>query len=176
VAGVEVLGDDLFGDFGGFDFAFLHFGGDGASGFDDFGAAAVAEREDQRHAGVFGEGGLGLGELFLDEFGEAIDLADDFEADVVFVHLGYFGFQVAGEILHERIDFVFGAVPVFDGEGVESEVFDAEFAAGAEDGADTFDAGAMSFHARELTLLGPAPVAIHDDGEVGREVLPGLRT
>src|SRR5688500_16965892 len=53
VTGVEMLGDDLLVNFGGFEFAFLYFRGDGASGFNDFGAATVAEREDQRHTGVF---------------------------------------------------------------------------------------------------------------------------
>ena len=60
-----------------------------------------------------------------------------------------------------------GAFPVFGGEGVEGEVADAAVTGGLDDGADGLDAAAMALDAGEPAFLGPAAVAIHDDGDVG---------
>ena len=174
VAGVEVLGDDLFGDFGGVDVALLDLGGDGADAFDDLDACAVAEGEDEGQTGVFFEGGAGFGELFLDEFGQAIDLADDIEADIAAVEFADFVLQKPGEIFHQGVHFVLGAVPILDGERVKGQVFYPQFAASADDGTDGFDAVAVAFDARQVAGLGPTAVAIHDDGNVGGEAGFGL--
>ena len=40
-----------------------------------------------------------------------------------------------------------------------------------DDVADRVDAGAMAFDARQMALRRPAPVAVHDDGDVGRQLL-----
>jgi hypothetical protein len=71
--------------------------------------------------------------------------------------------------LHEEFDFGFGAAPVFDGEGVEGESFDVEAGAGFDGGAGGLCTGAVSGDAREMTLLRPATVAVHDDGDVAGE-------
>jgi hypothetical protein len=105
-------------------------------------------------------------QLLLDEFGQAVNLADGVQADVVPVQFPDLPLEESGQVLHQRIHFVLGAVPVLDGKGVERQVFDARLARGAHDGADGLDAVAMPLHARQAALFGPASVAIHDDGHV----------
>ena len=104
--------------------------------------------------------------MFLDVFGQAINLADDFEANVVLVQFGGFGFEIMDKIFHQRIHFVFWTVPILDGEGVESQVFDAEFAGSANDDASGFRPGAVTFDPRQMALLCPTSVAVHNNGDV----------
>ena len=60
----------------------------------------------------------------------------------------------------------FGRVPVFGGKGIEREELDAGFLAGFDAFADGLGAGAVAGDARQAAVLGPAAVAIHDDGDV----------
>ena len=136
-------------------------------GFDDLRAPAVTEGQNEGQAVVAGQGRFGFAQLFLDEFRQAVNLADGFEADIVAVQFADFRFEEPRQVLHEGIDFLFGAVPVFDGKGVKCQIFNSRLAGGADDGADGFDAVAMAFDAGQMALLGPAPVAVHDNGHVG---------
>ena len=85
VAGVEMLGKGLLRDVGGVEFAGFDFFRDAADGVHDLGATTVAESHNERQAVVFRERLNGFAEMVLDVFGQAINLAYDFEADVVFV-------------------------------------------------------------------------------------------
>ena len=64
-----------------------------------------------------------------------------------------------------------GAAPIFEREGVESEARKLQAGAGFDDLAGGFHSGAVSGDAREMAALGPAAVAVHDDGEVLGEAL-----
>jgi len=96
-----------------------------------------------------------------------MEASDVLQADVVFVEGGDFLFQVAGQELHQEGDFGFGAaLPVFFGEGIQSEGRDADAGSALNRIADGGDPGAMSGDAGEVALAGPATVAVHDDGDV----------
>ena len=142
---------------------------DGVHGVNDFGAAAVIEGDGKNHAGVFGEGFCGLASVSLDSFGEFVGATEEAHADIVFLEERHFLANVFAEELHEEFDFGFGAAPVLDGEGVEGEGFDVQAGSGFDGGARGIGAGAMPSDAREMALLGPAAVAVHDDGDVTRE-------
>ena len=60
-------------------------------------------------------------------------------------------------------------LPVLDGERVQRQHLDAEARRSLDDFAHRFDAGAVAFDARQMSLRGPATVAVHDHGDVGRE-------
>ena len=77
--------------------------------------------------------------------------------------------QVALEQHHQRADFGRRPLPVFDGERVEREDFEAEARRGFHHVAHRIDAGAVAFDARQVALAGPPPVAVHDDGDVARQ-------
>ena len=58
--------------------------------------------------------------------------------------------------------------PVLRAEGKDRQDADAEIAGGAHRAAQRLDAAAMAFAARQAARRRPAPVAIHDDGDVPR--------
>ena len=62
-------------------------------------------------------------DVFADAFGKLFGAADEQQADIVFVEERQFAFQVFAEESHEEFDFGFGAAPVFEREGVESEAW-----------------------------------------------------
>ena len=64
---------------------------------------------------------------------------------------------------------VIGTLPVLDGERVQRQDLDAEPGGRLDDVADRFDAGAMALDPRQVSLRGPAAVAVHDDGDVLRQ-------
>ena len=163
---VEMLRDDLLVDLRGFEFPLLHLGRDGADGLDDLRAPAIAEREREREAAVLGKGLLRLHQLRLHRFGQSVNLPDGVETDVVLVQLPDLILEIAGEVLHQRIDLVLGAVPVLDGEGVEGEILDTRLARRAHDGAHGFRSLPVPLDAREMPLPRPTPISIHDDGHM----------
>ena len=113
--------------------------------------------------------------VFLDRFGQAVDLADDLQVDVVFVELRGLGLEVMHQVLHQGIHLFLGPIPILDGKGIEREILDAQFAGGADDGARGLRSRPMAFDAGQVPLLGPAPVAVHDDGHMPRQGTPRLR-
>jgi len=74
------------------------------------------------------------------------------------------------EQAHQAGDLLGGAFPVFDREGVEGDVADADGAGGIDDRADCLDAAAVSLQPGKAARLGPAAVAVHDDGNVLRDL------
>ena len=139
----KMIGNDLLVDVRRIELAAFHLFADTADGVHDFNAAAIAQRHHQREAVVFGKCRDGFLEMFLHVFRQAVNLADDFEADVVLVqHLRRFGSEIVDEIFHQRVHFVLGPVRVLGGKGVEREILDAEFAGGADDDARGFRASA----------------------------------
>src|SRR5213080_843743 len=107
--------------------------------------------------------------MLLDYLRQAIGLADDFQADIVLVQLRGFALEIMDEIFHQRIHFILWPVPVLDGKGIERVVFDSEFRSGPNDDAGGFSASAVALNARQVFLSCPAPVAIHDDGDMPRQ-------
>ena len=69
---------------------------------------------------------------------------------------------------HESSDFVGRTAPVLGGKGVESNNGHAALAQPADHSPDVGNAFTVASMAREAALCGPASVAVHDDGNVGR--------
>src|SRR5439155_20532215 len=78
--------------------------------------------------------------------------------------------EVATQEGHEPVHLARRALPVLGREGVQGEVADTELAAHLDDGAHGVLPHPMPLEAREAALLCPAPVAVHDDGHVARQV------
>jgi hypothetical protein len=60
--------------------------------------------------------------------------------------------------------------PIFGAEAIEGELADAEPAAFFDGAANTGDALQMPVNALLAALLGPAAIAIHDDGDMVRQL------
>src|SRR5215469_1723711 len=79
------------------------------------------------------------------------------------------------EVFHQRVHLVLGPVPVLDGKRVESQVLDSKLAGGADDYAGGFSPRPMTLNSRKVALPGPAAIAVHDNGHVGRKRGLGFR-
>src|SRR5262249_60282007 len=66
------------------------------------------------------------------------------------------------------VDFGGGPRPVLGAERKNGEKVDSEIASGTHGTAQRLDAAAMPFPARQPARGRPAPVAVHDDGNVPR--------
>src|ERR1700677_36980 len=75
--------------------------------------------------------------------------------------------EIAAQKAHQEIDFCFRTLlPVFLGEGVQRERRNSDARCGLASGTHGGHAGAMSGNARHVPTPGPAPVSVHDDGDM----------
>ena len=144
-----------------------------AEGVGQFGAAGVVDGQAEDHAGVGTADADGFAEFVEHPLGQALFAAEVADLDVVVHDGGPFTGQVEGVEVHEGLDLVFGAFPVFGAEGVEGEAFDAKAGTFGDDGADGFAALAVAVDAGQALAFGPAAVAVQDDGNVAGHFLPG---
>ena len=140
--------------------------GQGLRGLDDLAAAAVAQGQGHDHLGAVGGGGDGLGQFALHRFRELLQVADGIKGDLIVLHLGEFPLQVAAQNGHQDPDFQGGALPVLFGEGEQGEIRDAQFPGQAGDDPDGLHPDHMALDAQQAAALGPAAVAVHDDGHM----------
>src|SRR6266436_2281642 len=155
----------------GSEIAALDAAGDRAHGFRQLLTAAVADGEDDRHAGVPLGALDDVAERELHLAGELPDVADREEADAILHHPLHFGHEVVAEKAHQRRHFVLWAVPVLAREGVEAQVRDAEPARGLDDLLHRVLATAMPHDTGQPALGSPTPVSVHDDRDVARQAL-----
>ena len=92
--------------------------------------------------------------------------ADHPHADVVAMKLGEIVAEVTLEKLHQHRDFFGRPAPVLRGEAVDRQIGDAELDRRAHRAAHRLDAAPMALETRQAARLRPAPVAVHDDGDV----------
>ena len=101
--------------------------------------------------------------------GKPVQPAQVADFDAVFVQLeGLLVYRFLQEV-EQAVNLFFGALPVFGGEAVEGEVFEAELAEVFNRRAHVFHARLVPFEAGQAALLRPAAVAVHNDGDVGGE-------
>src|SRR5690606_38226216 len=98
--------------------------------------------------------------------GDEEAVADASQAYAGGVEGGNLALQRAEEQLHQRADFLLRPAPVLAGEGEQGQHADAAFEAEVDGALGRARAGPVADDARAATALGPAPVAIHDDGQV----------
>ena len=110
-------------------------------------------------------------QLALDVGRELLLSADDAKPDVVLEQRVQLEAQIPLEQRHQRRDFRLRPLPVLEREGVQRQDVDAEPSRRFNRFADRSDAGPMAFDARQVAARGPAAVAVHDDRDVGRELL-----
>src|SRR5581483_937767 len=165
----QALRDRLLGDRVGLDLAATHTASDRAHGGRDLLAGAVRERQDDGQAIVV----LGLldavPERLLHVARQLPGVADDEEPYAVLHHAVELVGQVVLQEPHEARHLVGRAAPVLGGERVQRQILDAELVRELDDRLDRRLATPVPVEAVQAPALRPAPVAVHDDGDVPRQ-------
>jgi hypothetical protein len=94
------------------------------------------------------------------------DATEEAHTDAIFLYQRHLFAEIFAQELHQKVNFGFGAAPVFYGKGVESKGFNFEARTGFDSGASRLRADAVAGDARQMTLLRPAAVAVHDYGDM----------
>ena len=135
-------------------------------------ARAVVQRQREHRAGIARRALARPGHALLHIFRQFVLPPNVFETNVVLIQRGNFRLQIAAQQAHQEVDFTLRPfLPVFFRKGVERERMNADARRRLHCRAHGRDSGAMSGHARHVTPLRPAPVAVHDDRDVSWEPL-----
>src|SRR5215475_1866017 len=103
-----------------------------------------------------------------DRLAERGDIADDAQADADLVELADLLLERRVEELLEDRNLLRGPAPVLGAEREQGEVLHPALRAGPDDRANRLAAAAMPGDPRQQASPRPAPVAVHDDGDVAR--------
>ena len=140
-------------------------------GVGQFPARRITQCQHERQAGVDGR----FVDTLLQSCGHmgwhAFEVADGQQSNVVLVKCGCFLHNIFDQQFHQGIDFGLRAVPIFGRKCVERQVFDADFGGGFGDFAYRNDAVLVSDQAVAAAFFCPTSVAVHDDGDVLRQVV-----
>src|SRR5579859_337438 len=138
-------------------------------GVHNFRAAAIVQRHAKHHALVPCRSFHRVANIVLHAFRQFVRAAQKSHADIVFLQERHFLTQILAQQLHEEVYFRFRAAPVFDGKRVQGKRVNLQPRAGLYGGTRRFSSGSMAGNARQVPLLRPPPVAIHDYGHVPRQ-------
>src|SRR6185437_3776556 len=143
-----------------------HGGGGLPAGLHDVPAAAIAHRH--VHVQRLVAGGLRHRHVHALAQGlvEGGQVADEAQAHAMAVQFVHFLVQRAQEQSHQRADLVLRPLPVFAGEGKQGQYLHTLAQTGFDHLAHRLAAGIVAETARAMAGPGPAPVAVHHDGDV----------
>src|SRR5467141_2019697 len=136
-------------------------------------AAAIVGGNGESEPGIARSELLGAVREFDHARPEGRDIADYLQAHLVLVQPLGFLLQGSHEQLLQRRNLVGGSPSVLRAEGEQGQVFDAAIGARTGDLTHRLDPLLVTGDAREIALFGPAPVAIHDDGDMPGDVVGG---
>src|SRR5713101_10019068 len=138
-----------------------------AKGVDQFTARATVQRQCEHRASIVRRALARPGHALLHIFRQFVLPPDVLQTNIVFIQCWDFRLQIAAQQAHQEIDFALGTLlPVFFREGVERYSVNAGARRRLHRRTDGRNPGAMSGHARHMAPVRPAPVAVHDDGDV----------
>jgi hypothetical protein len=135
---------------------------------DDVPAAAVVEGDRQVDPGVVAGAVLGVLPGLAQLVRDLGAVADDADANAVAGELGEVLRDGDEDQAHQAGDLFARPLPVLGREREHGQVLDAAIGAGVDGAHERIDALLVAEEARHVPLLGPAAVAVHDDGDVAR--------
>src|SRR5215203_7565735 len=139
-----------------------------AGGVHDLGASSVVERDVDVEAVVARGKFLSLLHCFQHRCGQVFPSARKTEPGPTLVQLGHLLAGRVKEELHERLYLTLWTRPVLGREGVEGQRLHPCAPGGLQQWREHRDTGPVTRCARKPATLRPAPVAVHDDGDVTR--------
>src|SRR5439155_20514919 len=113
------------------------------------------------------------GDLVTQPSAQPAAVAEHTDLDAVLIELVHLAVDGLAEELHESRHLGPRTRPVLGAERVEREDVDTRLVTGLHHRADGAHAGAVARHPGQVSLPRPAPVAVHDDADVPRQVRPG---
>src|SRR5215212_873100 len=140
-------------------------------GVHDLRAPTVVERDINVQAVVHRGEILGLLHGFEHRGRQMLPSSQETEPGPTLVQLGHLLAGRLEEELHERLYLPLRTRPVLGREGIEGQRLDPGVARRLEQRRKHRDAGPVAGGARKPASPGPAPVAVHDDGDVTRNPL-----
>ena len=141
---------------------------DGGDGVGDLGPAAVVDAHVQRAGAVAPGVVLGLFEFADHRAPQLRPPAGPADADAPLIQLVPLAAQHVLVESHQEADFLRGPAPVLGGERVDADVLDAELDGAGHDVQQGRLPGLVALDPRQSALVGPPPVAVHDDRDVPR--------
>src|SRR5918995_2912229 len=139
-----------------------------AGGVHDLGASSVVERDVDVEAVVARGKVLSLLHCFQHRGGQVFSSAQKTEPGPTLVQLGHLLAGRVKEELHERLYLSLRTCPVLGREGIEGQCLHPDAPSGLQQWREHRDTGPVAGCARKPATLRPAPVAVHDDGDVTR--------
>ena len=109
--------------------------------------------------------------LFADDRGQPFAGSHEADLYIIIVEILDFVRQIVTQELHDEMDFRDGTFPVFRGERVGSDNLYSKTVGCPYDGFQCFRPGLVTKGADFPLGLGPAAVAIHNDGDVLRNIV-----
>ncbi len=97
-------------------------------------------------------------------------LADDAHAHVALVQFGEVLADETAQQTHKIADFRQRPRPVLRAEGENRQSGNAEIGGGTHGAPQSLDAAAVALDPRQAARSRPAPIAIHDDGDMARHL------
>src|SRR5205085_12038421 len=101
--------------------------------------------------------------------GKRLALADHADRDAAAIELREVAADEDADEIEEALDLLIGTRPVFGGKAEEGQIADAATHREAHRLAERFHAAPMPLAARQAMRMRPAPVAVHDDGDMARK-------
>src|SRR5690606_3123360 len=135
-------------------------------GLQDIPAAAIVGTDSEMQGVVCGSTGLGGTDQFLQPRLERGEIAHDVETHALGVELVDFLFKGLHEQPHEQRHFFLRPPPVLGTERKQGEIAHAPPATDLDHAPYRLHPAHVSGRARQKTLCGPPPVAIHDDRQM----------
>jgi hypothetical protein len=93
-------------------------------------------------------------------------VTDDAHSHTLSVEMGHLALECLHEKLHEHANFALRAIPVLGAEGKQRQIANACFSASLDNAFYRLYASHVTRCTRQMTRFGPAPVTIHDDGNM----------
>src|SRR5581483_5072900 len=138
---------------------------------DDLVSPAVVEGNVERQSVIVARAFNSFVDFALQNGRQALQPSQVAQLNAVRIQVIQFVVNDAFQDVHQAAHFRLRAAPVFRGEGVDGQDFDAELAAGAQNTAQILHACLVPGQPGHPARLRPPSVAIHDDGKVVRHTL-----
>ena len=137
----------------------------------DLSTGTVVNGQRQRHTGMVGALGKAALKDVAGLLGQRGNIAQKDNADVLTLKQRQLIDKRLGKQVHQNVDFVLRAIPVFGRKRIGRKHVNAQAHAGGNDLAQRDDAGLVAFGAGKTARRGPTAVAVHDARNMVRNVI-----
>ena len=132
--------------------------------------SAIAQGQDQGESRVLGSQLNGPVQLRLTALRQIMQTADGLQPDVLLLHLRRLLAEKQLQQFHQRIHLALRPLPVLRGKSIQGQKLHTQITTGLRHAPNRLSSLTVPLRARQATLFCPATIAIHDDGDVARDI------